>query len=239
MRVNSISFSHVAIGRYKTREDTFVITGWSLMIIKLNTDISPSTYFNDKSVQNPSKIQQNKTFRYNITITQIQQIQVHHVFIISRQSSLHCQWNRKTGRTTKTKCNSSSQNWKRGSKDLDRIEYALGTIGKALILTDYSVDEQKDLDKLEEFRELHGKDWWGLLDKSIDSLKKCHTEEESVAACSKSLQVNSIKGKASSISLLRLTASSVRPCSISCWYFLYWLTQIRIVGVLLVMFGCR
>jgi hypothetical protein len=44
-----------------------------------------------------------------------------------------------------------------GRKNLDRIEYALGTIGKALILTDYSVDEQKDLDKLEEFRELRGK----------------------------------------------------------------------------------
>ena len=42
-------------------------------------------------------------------------------------------------------------------KNLDRLEYALGTIGKALILTDYSMDEQKDLDKLEEFRELHGK----------------------------------------------------------------------------------
>ena len=44
-----------------------------------------------------------------------------------------------------------------GRKTLDRLEYALGTIGKALILTDYSMDEQKDLDKLEEFRELHGK----------------------------------------------------------------------------------
>ena len=44
-----------------------------------------------------------------------------------------------------------------GRKNLDRLEYALGTIGKALILTDYSMDEQKDLDKLEEFRELHGK----------------------------------------------------------------------------------
>ena len=44
-----------------------------------------------------------------------------------------------------------------GRKNLDRIEYALGTIGKALILTDYSLDEQKDLDKLEEFRELHGR----------------------------------------------------------------------------------
>ena len=44
-----------------------------------------------------------------------------------------------------------------GRKNLDRLEYALGTIGKALILPDYSMDEQKDLDKLEEFRELHGK----------------------------------------------------------------------------------
>ena len=44
-----------------------------------------------------------------------------------------------------------------GRKNLDRLEYALGTIGKALILTDYCMDEQKDLDKLEEFRELHGK----------------------------------------------------------------------------------
>ena len=44
-----------------------------------------------------------------------------------------------------------------GRQNLDRLEYALGTIGKALILTDYSVDEQKDLDKLGEFRELHGK----------------------------------------------------------------------------------
>ena len=46
---------------------------------------------------------------------------------------------------------------KDGRENLDRLEYALGTIGKALILTDYSVDEQKDLDKLGEFRELHGK----------------------------------------------------------------------------------
>tara|TARA_B100001769_G_scaffold246370_1_gene216727 strand:+ start:366 stop:617 length:252 start_codon:yes stop_codon:yes gene_type:complete len=36
---------------------------------------------------------------------------------------------------------------------LDRIEYALGTIGKALILTDYTIDEEKDIDKLEAFRE--------------------------------------------------------------------------------------
>ena len=40
-----------------------------------------------------------------------------------------------------------------GQKDLDRIEYALGTIGKALILTDYSIDEEKDMDKLKAFRE--------------------------------------------------------------------------------------
>lgn len=40
-----------------------------------------------------------------------------------------------------------------GSRDLDRIEYALGTIGKALILTDYSIDEEKDIDKLKAFRE--------------------------------------------------------------------------------------
>ena len=29
----------------------------------------------------------------------------------------------------------------------------LGTIGKALILTDYSIDEEKDIDKLKAFRE--------------------------------------------------------------------------------------
>jgi len=40
-----------------------------------------------------------------------------------------------------------------GRRDLDRIEYALGTIGKALILTDYSIDEEKDMDKLKAFRE--------------------------------------------------------------------------------------
>ena len=27
-----------------------------------------------------------------------------------------------------------------GRRDLDRMEYALGTIGKALVLTDYSID---------------------------------------------------------------------------------------------------
>ena len=40
-----------------------------------------------------------------------------------------------------------------GRRNLDRIEYALGTIGKALILTDYSIDEEKDIDKLKAFRE--------------------------------------------------------------------------------------
>ena len=40
-----------------------------------------------------------------------------------------------------------------GRADLDRIEYALGTIGKALILTDYSIDQEKDIDKLQAFRE--------------------------------------------------------------------------------------
>jgi len=40
-----------------------------------------------------------------------------------------------------------------GRNDLDRIEYALGTIGKALILTDYTIDEEKDMDKLQAFRE--------------------------------------------------------------------------------------
>ena len=42
---------------------------------------------------------------------------------------------------------------KEGRIYLDRIEYALGTIGKALILTDYTIDEEKDIDKLEAFRE--------------------------------------------------------------------------------------
>ena len=41
---------------------------------------------------------------------------------------------------------------KDGRRCLDRIEYALGTIGKALILTDYTIDEEKDIDKLEAFR---------------------------------------------------------------------------------------
>lgn len=42
---------------------------------------------------------------------------------------------------------------RQGRSDLDRIEYALGTIGKALILTDYTIDEEKDIDKLQAFRE--------------------------------------------------------------------------------------
>ena len=40
-----------------------------------------------------------------------------------------------------------------GREYLDRIEYALGTIGKALILTDYTIDQEKDMDKLKEFRD--------------------------------------------------------------------------------------
>ena len=40
-----------------------------------------------------------------------------------------------------------------GRRALDRMEYALGTIGKALILTDYTIDEEKDIDKLKAFRE--------------------------------------------------------------------------------------
>ena len=40
-----------------------------------------------------------------------------------------------------------------GRKALDRMEYALGTIGKALILTDYTIDEDKDIDKLKAFRQ--------------------------------------------------------------------------------------
>ena len=40
-----------------------------------------------------------------------------------------------------------------GLRDLDRIEYSIGTICKALILTDYSIDEEKDIDKLKTFRE--------------------------------------------------------------------------------------
>ena len=40
-----------------------------------------------------------------------------------------------------------------GRRDLDRIEYALGTIGKALILTDYTIDQDKDIDKLNAFRQ--------------------------------------------------------------------------------------
>ena len=40
-----------------------------------------------------------------------------------------------------------------GRRDLDRMEYALGTIGKALILTDYTIDEERDIDKLQAFRQ--------------------------------------------------------------------------------------
>ena len=43
-----------------------------------------------------------------------------------------------------------------GLRDLDRMEYALGTIGKALVLTDYSIDHEKDMDKLKAFRAAQG-----------------------------------------------------------------------------------
>ncbi len=43
-----------------------------------------------------------------------------------------------------------------GRRDLDRVEYALGTIGKALVLTDYSIDHEKDMDKLKAFRAAQG-----------------------------------------------------------------------------------
>ncbi|MAR07603.1 MAG: hypothetical protein CL862_10935 [Cyanobium sp. NAT70] len=40
-----------------------------------------------------------------------------------------------------------------GRKSLDQMEYALGTIGKALVLTDYTIDQEKDMDKLKSFRD--------------------------------------------------------------------------------------
>ena len=39
-----------------------------------------------------------------------------------------------------------------GAQQLQRMEYAIGTIGKALILTDFKLDQRKDLDKLKGFR---------------------------------------------------------------------------------------
>ena len=39
-----------------------------------------------------------------------------------------------------------------GINYLERIEYALGTIGKSLILTDYKIDEKYDIEKLDMFR---------------------------------------------------------------------------------------
>jgi hypothetical protein len=35
---------------------------------------------------------------------------------------------------------------------MQRMEDAIGTIGKALILTDFKLDQSKDLDKLKGFR---------------------------------------------------------------------------------------
>lgn len=39
-----------------------------------------------------------------------------------------------------------------GAQQLQRMEDAIGTIGKALILTDFKLDQNKDLDKLKGFR---------------------------------------------------------------------------------------
>lgn len=39
-----------------------------------------------------------------------------------------------------------------GAAQLQRMEDAIGTIGKALILTDFKLDQSKDLDKLKGFR---------------------------------------------------------------------------------------
>ena len=39
-----------------------------------------------------------------------------------------------------------------GTAAMQRMEDAIGTIGKALILTDFKLDQAKDLDKLKGFR---------------------------------------------------------------------------------------
>ncbi len=39
-----------------------------------------------------------------------------------------------------------------GTAAMQRMEDAIGTIGKALILTDFKLDQSKDLDKLQGFR---------------------------------------------------------------------------------------
>lgn len=39
-----------------------------------------------------------------------------------------------------------------GTAAMQRMEDAIGTIGKALILTDFKLDQSKDLDKLKGFR---------------------------------------------------------------------------------------
>ena len=42
-----------------------------------------------------------------------------------------------------------------GAERLQRMEDAINTIGKALILTDFKLDQSKDLDKLKGFRSQH------------------------------------------------------------------------------------
>ena len=46
----------------------------------------------------------------------------------------------------------SAKQTESGAQQLQRMEYAIGTIGKALILTDFKLDQSKDLDKLKGFR---------------------------------------------------------------------------------------
>ena len=68
-------------------------------------------------------------------------------------SSFHCGCNRAFCLTNSPAVIRAARSDAKGRADLDRIEYALGTIGKALILTDYTIDEEKDMDKLQAFRE--------------------------------------------------------------------------------------
>ena len=46
----------------------------------------------------------------------------------------------------------SARTSEQGANQLQRMEDAIGTIGKALILTDFKLDQTKDLDKLKGFR---------------------------------------------------------------------------------------
>ena len=46
----------------------------------------------------------------------------------------------------------SARQSEEGTAAMQRMEDAIGTIGKALILTDFKLDQSKDLDKLKGFR---------------------------------------------------------------------------------------